>query len=86
MQPFKQNNDYALRNSLLGAVALTKNVDFDKYEHCGYGTGFDARRTFLLSDGSGLSKNVIIFGAEMSSSVHVDNRNQNILVLGKGSA
>ena len=71
---------------MLGAVALTKNVDFDKYEHCGYGTGFDGRRTFLLSDGSRLSKNVIIFGAEMSSSVHVDNRNQNFLVLGKGPA
>ena len=71
---------------MLGAVALTKNVDFDKYEHCGYGTGFDAHRTFLLSDGSGLIKNVIIFGAEMSSSVHVDNRNQNFLVLGKGPA
>ena len=69
-----------------GAVALTKNVDFDKYKHCWYGTGFDARRTFLLSDGSGLSKSVIIFGAGMSSSVDVDNRNQNILVLGKGPA
>ena len=29
-------------------------------------------------------KNVIIFGVDTSSSVHVDNNNQDILILGKG--
>ena len=29
---------------------------------------------FSLSDGSGFTKNVIIFGADMNSSVHVDNK------------
>ena len=72
---------------MFGAVKLTKNVDFDNYKHSGYGTGFNARRRFLLSDGIGFSKkNVIIFGAEMSSSLHVDNRKQDILILGKGPA
>ena len=31
-----------------------------------------------------LKKNVIIFGADMSSSVHTDHRNKNILILRKG--
>ena len=31
-----------------------------------------------------MGKNVIIFSADMSSSVHVDGRNMNILVLAEG--
>ena len=32
-----------------------------------------------------MGKNVIIFGADMSSSVHVDNKGKDILILGQGS-
>ena len=63
-----------LGNSLFGAVKFIKNADFDKYNHSGYGNGFGARGDFSLSDGIGFGRNVIIFGANMSSSVHVDNR------------
>ena len=38
---------------------------------------------FLHPDGE-TGKNVIIFGADMSSSVHVDNKKKDILILGKG--
>ena len=31
-----------------------------------------------------MGKNVIIFGADMSSSVHIDNRNKDILILSEG--
>ena len=31
-----------------------------------------------------MGKNVIIFGAVMNSSVHVDNKNKDILILGEG--
>ena len=31
-----------------------------------------------------MGKNVIIFGADMSSSVHTDNKNKDILILGEG--
>ena len=56
-----------------GAVKLIKNSGFDKYKYSGYGTGFNSRRNFLLSDGSESGKNVIIFiGADISSSGHVD--------------
>ena len=32
-----------------------------------------------------MGKNVIIFGVDMSSSVHIDNKGKDILVLGEGS-
>ena len=31
-----------------------------------------------------MGKNVVIFGTDMSSSVHTDNKNKDILILGKG--
>ena len=38
---------------------------------------------FSLPDGS-VGKNVIVFGADMSSSVHIDNKKKDILILDKG--
>ena len=32
-----------------------------------------------------MGKNVIIFGADMNSSVHIDNKFKDILILGEGS-
>ena len=40
-------------------------------------------REFSVSDGS-IGKNVIIFWVDISSSVHIDNKGKDILVLGKG--
>ena len=37
----------------------------------------------FFTDGSE-GKNVVIFGVDMSSSVHIDNRGKDILILGKG--
>ena len=67
---------------LFGAVSLTKNADSDKYKHSGYGIGLD--RGSVYSVGNGFGRNVIIFGVDMSSSVHVDNKGKDILILGKG--
>ena len=41
----------------------------------------DARGNCSLSDDSWFGKHVIIFGADMSSSMHVDNRKKYILIL-----
>ena len=71
-----------LVNCLFGAVSLTKNADIDKYKYSGYGIGFD--RGSVYSVGNGFGRNVIIFGVDMSSSVHVDNKGKDILILGKG--
>ena len=60
---------------IFSAIKLTKNTTaFDKYKYPGYGIAFDAFGSFLLSNGSGFGKNAIIFGGDMSSSEHINNR------------
>ena len=76
------NNDTTLKNCLFGAATLTKNADIDKYGYSGYGIGFDRRSGFSFP-GSGFGQNALIFGADMSSSTHIDNK-KDILVLGIG--
>ena len=76
------NFDLTLENCLFGAVRLTKNANVDKYKYLGYGIGFDSRGTFLFPDGS-FAQNIIIFGVDMSSSVHIDNKKKDILILGE---
>ena len=68
---------------MFGSVKLTKYTDSDKFRYTGYGIGFCSRSEFLLTDGS-YGNNVIIFGADMSPSVHVDNKGKYILILGEG--
>ena len=51
---------------------MIKNNDIDKYKYSGYGIGFD--RKGMFSVGYGFGRNCIIFGLDMSSSVHVDNK------------
>ena len=77
------NTDFTLGNCLFGSVKLTKNADLDKYKYTGYGKGFDSRSEFLFTDGS-YGKNDIIFGADMNTPVHVDNKGKYILILGEG--
>ena len=75
-------SDYpTLENCLLSSVKLTKNPDIDKYKYSGNGIGFDRKGEF--SFGNGFGQNEIIFGADMSSSIHSTNKTKNILVLGK---
>ena len=73
------SDDPALENCLFGAVTLTKNADIDKYRYFGYGIGFNRTGRFSFY-GSGFGQNVIIFGAGMSSSVHVDNKGKDFLI------
>ena len=61
-------NDPTLRNCLFGAVTLTKNVDIDKYRYSGYGIRFDRRGRFSFP-GGGFGQNVVIFEADMNSSI-----------------
>ena len=71
-----------LENCLFGAVSLTKHVDIGQYKYFGYGVGCDRKGEFSFDNGFG--RNCIIFGVDMSSSVHVDNKKKDILILGKG--
>ena len=72
-----RDSDYSLKNCLFGGLELAKNADPDKYVYNGYGTGFDPRSKFSLPDGS-VGKNVIIFGVDMSSSVHIEGPTQEL--------
>ena len=74
---------FTLCNCLFVSVKLTKNADLDKYKYTVYGIGFDSRSEFLFTDGS-YGRNVIIFEADMSSSLHVDNKGKDILILVEG--
>ena len=71
--PRDLNTDFTLGNCLFGSVKLTKNADSNKYIYTSYGIGFDSRSEFSLPDGS-MRKNVIIFGVDMSLSMHIDNK------------
>ena len=76
------NSSITLNVCLFGSVEIMKNADIDQYKHCGFGIGLDSRRTFSHPSG-GDGKNVIIFWADMSNSVHDNNKKRSILVLGK---
>ena len=65
-----------ITNSLFCVLKLEENADIDKWKYFGYGIGFD--RSWIFSLASGFGKNIIIFGADMSSSEHVDNKKKYI--------
>ena len=62
-----------LENCLFGAVSLTKNADIVNYKYSGYGIGFDRHGEFSFGS-RGFGRNAIIFGIDLSSSVHVNNK------------
>ena len=67
---------------MFGAVSLTKNADIDKYKYSGYGIGFDRHGEFSFGT-RGFCRNCIIFGADLSSSSHANNKKNSIFVPGK---
>ena len=76
------NSDPTLKNCLFGTVTLTKNADIEKYGYSGFGIGFDRRLSFSFP-GVRFGQNVLIFGKDMSSYAHINNKKKDILVLGK---
>ena len=64
---------------MFGAVNLTKPIEVDLYKCSGYDTRFDRKVYFSISDKIGRS--VIIFGVDMSSSQHIDNKKKYIFIL-----
>ena len=60
------------------SLKLTENADPDKQRYSCYGIGLDSRSEVLFTDGS-MGKNVIIFRADMRSSVHIDNKNNDMV-------
>ena len=77
------NSNPTLKNCFFGAVSLTKNADIEKYGYSGSGIAF-AERTIFSFPGGGFGQKILIFGVDMSSSAHIDNKKKNILVLAIG--
>ena len=67
----------ALKNCLFGATEVKKTnytTDPQKWQYSGYGLAFDRTGQFTHNDGS-LARNIIIFGADLSTSRHSTNKN-----------
>ena len=65
------NTNFTVNNCLFESLRRMKNVDLDKYKYSGYSIAFDSSSKFLFTD-ERLGKNVIIFGADISSSLYID--------------
>ena len=81
---------FTIQNALFGAMQITKNTDTSKYDYKGYGICFDERSEFghAITEGGRAhttdARNVLIFGLDMSFSVHKTNRANHIYVMGAG--
>ena len=81
--PYIIGRDFVLGNSTFGSIRLTKISYPGNYKYSDYGIGFDVDESFLLPNDSWFGKNVIIFGADISSFVHIDNKKKDIFILDK---
>ena len=79
------NTDNVLKNCLFGVMEAARpnnTKDPDSFIYSGWGIGFDHAGTFTHPEG-GIARNVIIFGVNMSGSVHASNKTKDFLVLGR---
>ena len=86
-----RDKSFTIQNALFGAMQITKNAtDNDKNNYKGYGICSDERSEFghTITEGGRAhitdARNVLIFGADMSSSVHATNRANHIYLMGTG--
>ena len=83
------DTSFTIQNALFGAMKITKNAtDNSKNKYKGYGIWFDEGSEFghTITEGAFThtrdARNVLIFGADMSYSVHATNRANNIYLMG----
>ena len=87
----KYSHHFTIQNALFGAMQITKDAtDSSKNNYKGYGICFDERSQFghLITEGGFThttnGRNVLIFGADMSFSVHATSTANNIYLMGAG--
>ena len=81
IEPIFRVSDYTIQNALFGSVKITKNAtDTSKHKYEGYGICFDEGSTFSKG-GINNDRNILIFGVHESSSVHANNKANNIYVM-----
>ena len=86
-----RDTSFTIQDALFGAMQITKNAtDNSKNNYKRYGIRFDERSQFghTMIEGGRThitnGRNVLIFGADMSFSVHATNRANHIYVMGDG--
>ena len=93
LDPLASSRDksFTIQNALFGAMQITKNAtDNSKNNYKGYGICFDERSEFghtITESGRAHTtdaRNVLIFEADMNSSVHPTNRANHIYLMGTG--
>ena len=77
------DNTFTVQNALFGSMQITKNADTSKYKYKGYGICFDEGGMFSIGNINN-GRNVLIFGVYESSLVHVNNKANNIFIIGDG--
>ena len=78
--PHNSDSTYpTLENCLFGTVKLRMDTDIDNYIYFGNVIGLDRKEFF--STGDDVGRNVTIFGVDMSSSPHIDNKRKYILII-----
>ena len=90
IDPIASSRDdiFTVQNALFSVMEITKNADASKYNYKGYGICFDEGGTFGHTiregnfDHTTNARNVLIFGTDMSFSVHATNRANNMYVMG----
>ena len=85
----KRDKSFTKQNALSGTIQITKNAtDNSKNNYKGYGICFDEKSEFghTITEGGFThttdARNVLIFGADMSFSVHATNRANHIYLMG----
>ena len=93
LDPIASSRDtsFTIQDALFGAMQITKNaIDNSKNNYKGYGICFDEGSQFghTMTEGGRThitnGRNVLIFGADMSFSIHRTNRANHIYVMGDG--
>ena len=93
IQPISSSRDtsFTIQNALFGAMQITKNAtDNSKNNYKGYGICFDEGSQFghTMSEGDRThitnGRNALIFGADMSFSIHKTNRANHIYLMDDG--
>ena len=93
LDPIASSRDksFTIQNALVGAMQITKKTtDNSKNNYKGYGICFDERSEFGHTRTEGGfahttdARNVLIFGADMSFSLHATNRANHIYLMGTG--
>ena len=86
-----RDKSFTIQNALFRAIQITKNAtDNDKNNYKGYGIFFDETSEFghTITEGGHAhttdARNVLIFGADMSFSVHAINRANHIYLMDTG--